>query len=868
VLGEGFSNVTLQLVANYVNRPALHDAIKIQLHDALQEPDKRSRVVVIHGLGGTGKTQVALNYVQEFQNDYSGTIWIDASSRLSVERVFTQIYRFLFSISAPAEKELPSIEDIALRVKNSFPRGGRKWLLVFDSADSIDDPNDPNFLDINNFIPSSPSVHVLITTRYRTAAKITPLKPVEVYEMKEGEALDLFWKSSGLIEADMPSKHRKAAKSIVKELGYLALAISLAGTYISVTDRISSNLDQYLLEYREKRQTLLDQKPNKLIDQYGESVLTTWEISFDAIKRRSPVACNLLTLLAFLNPQNLFLDVFALALSGNSGYTDEEASFYRHWENQMSPEVPLTSNAIEAAFTTLESFSLIRRRHVQCHYSMHKLVCAWGYDRLDPESRIEFGISVISFLLTVVKHCPPEPDGKTRLASHLVANFAVISRMFSGDLENVFSLFFLVALKEFELFLDDIGHWREGGSIQSFVVEQFVRILGENHPSTILAKDKLACALGQQGRLEEAESMAKDVLEISTRNLGKDDLITTLATSSLATALYQSGKFDEAESKTKEVLEKMKEVLEKMNCVTEDKDLLAIAATVNLPTILGAQGKLDEALSMQRRYLQNLRPILGENDRDTIAGMNNLARLLSQRSQQGDLEEAVEIKQEVLGKWKQILGEDHPETIVAMNNLATSLGQQGKQEEAVSMMEEALKKAKQVLGKEHPTTITAMLNIASTLGRYGQLEKAESMMKKVLRRRTRILGEENPDTIHAMSNLAKILGLLGKLQEAESLTKEVINKRARILGEEHPDTIDDMRNLAKILGLNGKPVEALSMIFGVIKERRRILGEGYPGERDDLNNFGLHFSNVIAPLMAVIWRLLTCCVFLVLGITL
>ncbi|KAH0543886.1 hypothetical protein FGG08_001787 [Glutinoglossum americanum] len=672
-LEEGFSNVTLQLVSSFVERPALHAALKSQLHDPLQEPARRSRVVVVQGLGGAGKTQLILNYIEEFRSDYFGVFWIDAEQRLSVEREFAQIYRLLFLSPVSAEQNLPCMGDIILRVKNRFSQGPQRWLWVFDSADSIEDPKDPNFLDITTFIPSAPSVHVLVTTRSSTAPRMTSLKAVEVREMEQGEALDLFWNCSGLVQAEATSEHLKAAESIVKELGCLALAINLAGSYISATPRVSSNLALYLLEYRERRRFLLAQKPNKLVHQYGESVLTTWETSFEAMRCRSSLACNLLALLAFLDPEDIYLDLFNMALNWDSRQGGEEVDLLGEWWGMISPGVPLNTYDIEAAFAVLESFSLVRRGQIQCSYSMHKLVHAWGYDRLDLAEQLAFGISAIFFLGAAITYCTPEPTGKLRLVRHLMANFTVASSMLFEGLEDEIYLIFLRQLQQSARFLDSIGRWTEEGYIETFGLKQCVRILGEEHPETISVMSNLAKTLGHQGKLEEAASMKKEVLEKRKRILGEEHPDT-------------------------------------------------ISAVGNLAVTLGAQGKLEEAVSMINKVLEKRKRILGEEHPETISAMGRLASMLGR---QGKLEEAASMKKEVLEKRKRILGEEHHGTISALGNLANTLGAQGKLEEAVPMMKEVLEKRKRILGEEHPDTVTARhsLMILNLMNARGQENK-------------------------------------------------------------------------------------------------------------------------------------------------
>jgi hypothetical protein len=148
----------------------------------------------------------------------------------------------------------------------------------------------------------------------------------------------------------------------------------------------------YLPEYRGRRRILLAKKPSKLVHQYGESIFTTGETSFDAMNLQSSLTCKLLSLLAFLDPEDI--------VEGR-----EEAAIVDKWASMISPDMPLNSYDIEAAFAILESFSLIRQRQGQCSYSMHKLVHAWGYDRLELAEQQFFAVVAAFFLETVIAYC-------------------------------------------------------------------------------------------------------------------------------------------------------------------------------------------------------------------------------------------------------------------------------------------------------------------------------------------------------------------------------------------------------------------------------------------------------------------------------
>jgi hypothetical protein len=179
--------------------------------------------------------------------------------------------------------------------------------------------------------------------------------------MEPSEAAELLTRCAKL---ESPSQEVKMeVESIVKELGYLALAINLAGSYISATPRLSSDIRQYLPEYRERRKELLAEKPKRFIHYYRESVLTTWESSFSAIRRQSPQASRFMTLLAFLHFDDIFLDLFSHAMSNKERmWQGDAAESDMAWQRMISPEKPMDSYMVEAAFRTLESYSLVQSK--------------------------------------------------------------------------------------------------------------------------------------------------------------------------------------------------------------------------------------------------------------------------------------------------------------------------------------------------------------------------------------------------------------------------------------------------------------------------------------------------------------------------
>jgi hypothetical protein len=204
-----------------------------------------------------------------------------------------------------------------------------------------------------------------------------------------------------------------------------------------------------------------------------------------------------------------------------------------------------------------------------------------------------------------------------------------------------------------------------------------------------------------------------------------------------------------------------------------------------------AQGDLAGARRLQEEVLAERRRVLGQEHRDTLAAMNNLAATLSS---EGDLAGAGLLQEEVLETRRRVLGQEHRDTLAAMNNLAVTLGQQGDLAGARRLRVQVLETRRHLLGEEHRDTLRAMGNLAVTLRQQGDLAGARRLQEQVLEAMPGVLGREHPDTLKAMGNLAITLRLQGDPAGAR-LMEQVLEAMQRVLGEEHPDTLVAMETL-------------------------------------------------------------------------
>ncbi len=377
-----------------------------------------------------------------------------------------------------------------------------------------------------------------------------------------------------------------------------------------------------------------------------------------------------------------------------------------------------------------------------------------------------------------------------------------------------------------------VGHYPAARALQEPLQEARRRILGEEHPDTLMTMCNLASTLGDQADLPGARAMFEQVLEAFRRIFGEAHPSTLTTMNNLASTLGAQGDLPGARAMREQVLEARRRILGEVHPDT-------LMARGNLAVSLSAQGDLPGARALEEQVLEARHRILGGEHPDTLSAMSNLAGTLRA---QGDLPGARAMFEQALEARRRILGEEHPDTLGTMDNLALTLSDQGGLPGARALQEQALEALRRTLGEEHPSTLTTMNNLARTLGAQGDLPGARAMFEQVLEARRRILGEDHPDTLMARGNLAASLSDQGDLPGARALEEQVLEARRRILGGEHPDTLMTMCNLASTLGDQGDLPGARALQEQVLEAFRRRLGEEHPDTLTAIDNLALTLS--------------------------
>ena len=264
---------------NFTGRKKLLDDLR-----ALLTAGQMTALSALHGLGGVGKTQLALEYAYRYAPDYDLVWWVRSEDPVALAAEYAGL---AVKLGLP-EAGLADQEAQVAAVRQWLSQNG-KWLLIFDNA------GEPQ--DLMAYQPQGGGGQVLITSRNPVWRGVA--RPLDVKVWDRGESVAFVLKRTGR-EETTDEEEKAAAAALAQELGDLPLALEQAGAYI---EACGATIAHYLAMFRSQRQEVL--KRGKPSQDYPDTVATTWELSFQKVKEASPAAADLLNLCAFLAPDDI-----------------------------------------------------------------------------------------------------------------------------------------------------------------------------------------------------------------------------------------------------------------------------------------------------------------------------------------------------------------------------------------------------------------------------------------------------------------------------------------------------------------------------------------------------------------------------------
>ncbi|PYH40036.1 Pfs, NB-ARC and TPR domain protein, partial [Aspergillus saccharolyticus JOP 1030-1] len=272
-----------------------------EVEDLISAPDG-PRKLAITGLGGVGKTQIALELayrVRDREPEYS-IFWIPCTSYEAVEQAF---------ISIAQQVGLQDVEpaEVKEQLQAYFIQTNERWILIFDNADEIDMwiKGSPQVPPLRNIIPQSENGHVLFTSRnHQLALKLAAANIVSIPDVGQKTGKEIF--KELLVQKDL-LQDDYMTNILLKQLAFLPLAISQAAAYIN-QNRIS--LARYMSLLGEQEASTIEMLSEEFEDdgRYAEiqnPVAMTWLVSFIQIQQMNQMAGDYLSFMACINPRDI-----------------------------------------------------------------------------------------------------------------------------------------------------------------------------------------------------------------------------------------------------------------------------------------------------------------------------------------------------------------------------------------------------------------------------------------------------------------------------------------------------------------------------------------------------------------------------------
>jgi tetratricopeptide (TPR) repeat protein len=380
-------NIPRRRVEDFVKRSELMESMTKHLADPLDS----TRVVILQGMGGQGKTQLALEYCRESKSigRYVGIFWVDSSDKVTVSKSFGAIADDL----APSQVS-PDEESRVRLVKSALKSWTKPWLIIFDNYD------DHTLYAIAEYIPESRSGHCLITSRSPGLSRLGTV--INIPGMSDDQALELLLSNYELdSESDREMAYKEGQK-IVNRLGHLPLAIAQANAYLR-EKKDTHPISQFLISYETSMKETLDS--NREVSMYlshtysGEqrvnarTVFTTWNLSIQLLEQTPQATLKIafLSLLGFFSnvdiSEKLFRD-FHCATRGNTDVPDWIGLFLDDkgsWSAGRFGDLVTELKNLSLISTVRQSRDTQGDRYI-C-LTIHPLVRDWIVLRLDPSTR-------------------------------------------------------------------------------------------------------------------------------------------------------------------------------------------------------------------------------------------------------------------------------------------------------------------------------------------------------------------------------------------------------------------------------------------------------------------------------------------------
>ncbi|HEU5161307.1 MAG TPA: FxSxx-COOH system tetratricopeptide repeat protein [Streptosporangiaceae bacterium] len=772
----------------------------------------------LHGLGGVGKTQMAVEYIYRYRHEYDVVWWIPSDQPFLVKTALAELASHL---GLPAAS---GIEDAAKEALDALRRGEpyAKWLLVFDNADQPED-----LLDL---IPRDG--HVLITSRNHRWGSLVDAIPVDVFHREESVEFLAKRVRNAISERD--------AARLAEELGDLPLALEQAGALLFERGMTAA---EYLEQLKKRTSQLLSQgRPAE----YPLPMTAAWSISVANLTETLPEAVELLRVCAFFGSEPIPRGAISRAPEG------------------LRPELAgLINDTIRLgrAVGELGRYALARLdipgRTIQIHRLVQKLV----QDELSLEDQEHYRREV-HLLLAAYDAGDPDDETSWPKYSSLLGHLAP-TKIGDSDVPEVRAF----AIRMLRSLLSS-GDYQSARIVAEDFIDRWSAESGVEHPDVVRVKLEHTNVLRELGEYDQATELNNEILAIAEKVLGPEDEDTLRALRGSAADLRALGDFKGALERDEQALRRYEEkyprghagTLRAAHNLALDYGLISdytrarelhdrafsgwqqqgtgtdkssmVSALTGLARAVRLSGEYSEACDLGEDAYAIAMEALGAEHNWTLRTGTDLAIALRRH---GDYERAEELALQVHERCVRLYGLRSPDTLAAATCLSNVWRTRDRLDEATTLVVDSVGRYAEVYRGDHPYSFVCLTNLAVLRRVQGEARNAYELNQRAIAGLDAGLGRDHHFSLTVALNLASDLAALGDLDAACRLGEDTLRRLQVLFGDVHPLTLTGAANLSADLMANGQTDRAKAMIDETRARYERTLGLNHPDTHVFLN---------------------------------
>jgi hypothetical protein len=727
----------------------------------------------LHGGGGVGKSQIALEYAYRHLSHYEVVWLVPAEQESRIQRSLMELGDHLGLQTDSGEGTVfPAVQAVLDALAAGIPYAN--WLLIFDNAGSVE--------TVDRFVPRGSTGKVLVTSRNRQWRENADTLELGVFSRDE---------SIALLRKRNPDLSVEDADRLAATLGDLPLAVAQAATWRASTSMPIGDFHRLLTA---KRAELAERRQ----DPHEIAVATAWTVALEHLGEVDPGALQLLQVCSFMAPEPIPQEIFLAAR--NAGSADEMDRMLQN------------PTLLNRAFQEIERYGLARidYREMTVTVQLHRLVREVAVNQLTPENRDRMQHAAHLLLAGGNPGDPGSTAQRPRyhaLLPHLLASDQV-------GCEDAWARQLVLDCIEFLYFLGDHDGCR---SLASQAAERWTAMLGPDDPQVLKAARWLAYLLRTVGEFAEAARINADCLQRLHNLMGPEDEETLDAMSLVAADRRAAGDFPGALGLDREAYEISQRVFG-----PDSPNTLAVAH--NLGIGLRLMGDFAGAMAVDMDTVRRRIEVLGPRHILTMLTQNHLTLDIREL---GGYIAANRHQERLYERIQRDLGPRHPQTLMAARNLAVSLRRAGQHDRARRLALDTLNELRRRSG-DTPETIACALNYAVDLRENDQLDESRGLAESTWQAYRQMLGDGHPYALCARTNLGIVLRLLGEQDAALEHDRAAFDGLRELLGAGHVLTLTCATNLASDCAARGDHQRAYDLDAETLRRSREVLGSEHP----------------------------------------